>query len=445
MFRGTLPPDAVSMVADIVKAWDVDEIFVGCSGNLTIERAMHSIGIKNIRANDVTIYSCALGRYFAGEDLGLSLREDIDERYRFMQARFADRDEQMATVMMISKYAQIMYKSAAYYEQMRRSVADQWNTMIDKTVERLASADFRLTSFYAGDVVDFIDQVPYTAGFVAFPPFFKGDYEKMHENIASLIAWEPPAYELLGGEGIWEVFKKSMAKEHWAFGTMHPKAEFSDHLVGICKTTNRGVPIYIYANRGAKRIVNPSQKIESIQIPRIKTGIDLGDDIKVTRLSMGQFSMLRSQYMNVNIVPGSPNTMWGVVVGGYLIGCFAYSMGDRPVNGIQTPYMYMLSDFPVDGSDYPRLSKLIVYAALSREMKDICEMQYGTRMRGVLTTAFSNKPVSMKYRGIMDLISRKDTDDGRLQLNYGQEFGKWTLREGLDLWKKKHGERRTAP
>jgi hypothetical protein len=125
--------------------------------------------------------------------------------------------------------------------------------------------------------------------------------------------------------------------------------------------------------------------------------------------------------------------------------------GDKPIN-IETPYMYLLSDFPVSKTDYPRLSKLIVYCALSKEMKDFCEQQFGTRMRSILTTAFSKNPVSMKYRGILKLYSRKKLDaegaDGnpdrkeeKFQLNYVAPFGEWTLQEGFDMWKSKHGKR----
>jgi hypothetical protein len=117
--------------------------------------------------------------------------------------------------------------------------------------------------------------------------------------------------------------------------------------------------------------------------------------------------------------------------------------------------MYLLSDFPVAPTDYPRLSKLVLYAALSQESKLLAERIARHRVRSLYTTAFSNKPVSMKYRGLFALANRKEnphwsasaaTDPGayyqqRYQINYEAPMGQWTLAEGLALWKAKHGER----
>lgn len=451
MFRGTLPADAQNIVMEIVKSWGVDTVYVGCSGNLTIERGLYNAGIKNIHSNDVTIYSCAIGNYFAGNNLELNAKEDIPEEYRFMLRRFDTNAEKLATVLLMSKFQVNMYKDVEYYKKQLEEAEKQWDDMIDKTKAKLEKTEFKLASFYAGDVKEFVDFVDDSSGFVSFPPFFSGDYEKMYANIESIIDWVPPEYQLLGEDGVWEIFNKAMTKKHWLFATMHLEPSLEEHLVGVCKTTNRGVPIYLYASSGPNRLVMPSQKIDHVKIPRLYSGMEIGNNISIKRLSMGQFSTLRSEYMNANIVPGSPNTMFGVIVDGMLVGCFAYMRGDKPIN-IETPYMYLLSDFPVSKTDYPRLSKLIVYCALSKEMKDFCEQQFGTRMRSILTTAFSKNPVSMKYRGILKLYSRKKLDaegtDGnpdrkeeKFQLNYVAPFGEWTLQEGFDIWKSKHGKR----
>ena len=451
MFRGTLPADAQNIVMEIVKSWGVDTVYVGCSGNMTIERGLYNAGIKNIHSNDVTIYSCAIGNYFAGDNLELNAKEDIPEEYRFMLKRFGSNAEKLATVLLMSKFQVNMYKDVEYYKKQIEEAEKQWDDMIDKTKAKLEKTEFKLASFYAGDVKKFVDFVDDNSGFVSFPPFFSGDYEKMYANIESIIDWVPPEYELLGEDGVWEIFKKAMTKKHWLFGTMYPEPSLEEHLVGVCKTTNRGVPIYLYASSGPKRLVMPSQKIDHVKIPRLYSGMEIGNNISIKRLSMGQFSTLRSEYMNANIVPGSPNTMFGVIVDGMLVGCFAYMRGDKPMN-IETPYMYLLSDFPVSKTDYPRLSKLIVYCALSKEMKDFCEQQFGTRMRSICTTAFSKNPVSMKYRGILKLYNRKkleaegaggnpDRKEEKFQLNYVAPFGEWTLQEGFDMWKSKHGKR----
>jgi hypothetical protein len=68
------------------------------------------------------------------------------------------------------------------------------------------------------------------------------------------------------------------------------------------------------------------------------------------------------------------------------------------------------------------------------------------RVSAVATTAFSKRPVSMKYRGLFRLTSRQniDADDpmngyaaGGFMLNYLADYGRWTLQEGLAEWKKR--------
>ena len=44
----------------------------------------------------------------------------------------------------------------------------------------------------------------------------------------------------------------------------------------------------------------------------------------------------------------------------------------------------------------------------------------------------------MKYRGLFKLLTRKATDEG-YSLNYWAPAGQWTLKEGFELWKTKHG------
>ena len=81
------------------------------------------------------------------------------------------------------------------------------------------------------------------------------------------------------------------------------------------------------------------------------------------------------------------------------------------------------------------------------------------RVRGIVTTAFTKRPVSMKYRGMFELLNRKENDLAKqawakdidaatnsyyaqpYELNYGSAMGRWTLAEGMAEWKRKHGQR----
>ena len=184
---------------------------------------------------------------------------------------------------------------------------------------------------------------------------------------------------------------------------------------------------------------------------------DIGGTMRIVPLKSENFRALRSQYMNPYIKPGSETASFGVLVDDKLIGVYAFSASPTLSNWdkhIETPTMYLLSDFPIAPTKYKRLAKLVLYAALSRESKLYAERLTNHRIRSLVTTAFTKRPVSMKYRGLFQLLNKKqlpgvdenETDMSKIyynsgyQLNYGAPMGQWTLAEGLELWKKKHSQ-----
>ena len=58
-----------------------------------------------------------------------------------------------------------------------------------------------------------------------------------------------------------------------------------------------------------------------------------------------------------------------------------------------------------------------------------CLMAYD----GIITTAFTKSPVSMKYRGVYELHKR-----GKDFLNYRTDFKDVTLKEVISKWMKKY-------
>ncbi len=83
---------------------------------------------------------------------------------------------------------------------------------------------------------------------------------------------------------------------------------------------------------------------------------------------------------------------------------------------------------------------MILYATLSTELKNIVDKRLVNDHGYIVTTAFSNHPKSMKYRGCYKLHSRKETPEkGRnYMLNYIAETGKWNLKKGYQMWYKRH-------
>lgn len=458
MFHGSLPDKAQRILCEIVRKWDVQDIYIGCSGNFTIERVLHNCVDAKLHSNDVTIYSCLLGRYFTGQPLNAKVRDDYDGPMKFV-SKYMDDDAGIISVMLILSKMTMLFKekSNPYYEKMIRAYISQFDSLYEKTRAKISKIEPFVASLYEGDVCKWVDEVPKDAGFICYPPFFSGDYEKMFAAIERVIEWNPPVYDMINKDRILEMFRKLANRKYFMFGTNDHLEEFADHLVGFAQTTNRGTPIYIYATSDRSIITVPRQSVKPPMIPRLGPEDDIGNTMRITKISSENFHALRSKYMNININPGQESIALAVTVDGKLIGVYALSAAPTLsdiTKYIDTPTIYLLSDFPVAPSKYKRLAKLVLYAALSKESHEIAQAISRKRIYTLNTTAFTRRQVSMKYRGLFRLLNKKQmkgTDENETdiskkyygngyQLNYGAPIGQWTLQEGLKLWKEKHGK-----
>jgi hypothetical protein len=241
----------------------------------------------------------------------------------------------------------------------------------------------------------------------------------------------------MDGDGLDAMLDVMEAQPFWLYGTDHERPGREKQLRGVVQVSNRNVPIYVYSSHGSTRWTGPRQTIEPVKVPRIGPGDAIGEELALGRLSAGQLNALRAQYLDPKIAPAGAQLPLGVFAGGAQLGCFAFNR-EQYGGGAAA---YLLSDFAVAPTDYKRLSKLVLYAALSREAQMLAERTMGRRIREITTTAFSDRPASGKYRGLFKLTRRTETPDAphRYQLQYASPAGRWTLAEALAEWKEKHG------
>jgi len=126
-----------------------------------------------------------------------------------------------------------------------------------------------------------------------------------------------------------------------------------------------------------------------------------------------------------------------VFADGKLFGFLIFNLAK--FGGAKSGAVYMLSDFVVPYSRYARLSKLLLFLVTTTTIKQTLEEKFWNRFKTVYTTAFTDKPVSMKYRGVFDLVKR-----GEGFLNYSAELGTRTIKGALTEWTQKFGKKLTA-
>ena len=437
MFRGSIPAELRSIVAEASQGWTSSDVYVGCSGNFTIERVLQ--GRFALHSNDVQLYSCAVGGYFSGSPLDLSVRDGQREEWGWLDAYLGTPIDTLATVMLSTEMLVGHASENAYLRRMRDGYRRQWPALHARTTERIEGQTLRLESYLPGDVMAFVETVPDDQTFACFPPFFAGDYEAMYASLGEVFTWQPPEYELYEpAEALTTLLERMRTKRHWLLGTRMEQPDLADELLGIVRTTNRGVPIYLYGDSQARRFVRPRQNLEPVLLTRLQPGETLAPPLFLSILTGGQFATLRSQYMNALIEPGEPSLCVAVHSRDRLLGVFAYSTAPSFAQWgayLPMPYIYLLSDFPVAPVTEDRLSKLIVYAAMSSEATLLAERTHNHRVRSIVTTARTRRRQSMKYRGPMRLLNHKDDPKFGNELNYGAAMGKWTLQEAYERWR----------
>lgn len=440
MFHGSIPGPMRQIVHETVRQWpNASGVWVACCGNFTIERSIADLRIP-MHSSDVTIFSSAAGRWLAGEPTRVYPRDATIEAMPWFTDVLDDGVGTVAALMLGTRFLGSWKKAQAGHPFHARNVDSyrrQWEKVHADTVDKITKNRITLASYDAEDVMTWIDKVPEDGTLCSFPPFFAGDYTNMFAPLDAHFEWDPPPFTELGHDDKDVLLERLLDRPQWVVGLHEERPELADHLRGRVQTANRGVPIYVYASGGPTRVVIPQQLTEPVKAPRLGPTADIEGPLRLVPLTSGQFSTLRSQYMSRHIKPGSPALAVAVVCDTGVIGCFAYSPPKY------TPgELYMLSDFPVAPTKWKHLAKLVIAAALSSEAKRLAERSMSMRLTSLLTTAFTQRPASMKYRSIMKLRSRKEdppNSEYRYQLNYAAPLGAWTLEEGLAMWRKRWG------
>jgi hypothetical protein len=453
MFQGSMPLTTIRQVARMARDWDVADIYVGCSGTFKVERTLHDRFAMH--SNDVTLYSCAIGWHLAGVPWRLAVRPEAEAEWGWLGDYMGTSADDLATVLASTTMLQEAMsprRDNRYFTSKRGGYRRQFAAMHAKTLAKLP--DVHLASFYAGDVRDHMAAAPKDTGFVSFPPFFGGGYERMFAGLHHVFDWDPPEYRMFDDADVAGMFAQAREFRHWAIGSHMVLDDYHDDLRAVVRS--HGLPVYLYGDSGARSVVAnrpPPQK--PLLARRLEAGMTIGTSLRVHPVSAVQFQSLRASVMNAHIAPASPHFACMVSVDGLLVGGFAFQWEQVGTtlnmfsDQLPGPTAYLLVDFPVPGTDYTRLAKLVLAAALSTETRNLLERAASRRFRSLKTTAFSKHPVSMKYRGMLQLLDRKPPRSPDAahnhELIYGSLLGRWTLDEGMQAWRDQHSQRQTTP
>jgi hypothetical protein len=458
-FSISISSDLRAVIAELVAPWRCPDIYAPSSGALTIERIVRAHSKARVHGASPDLIAAAAGSYFAKLPFRVALQPQAAERLDFIAPALEEQRSALAAALVVAQFAKALSRDNVFYRRYVEGLRLQWPTLHAKALAKLAADPLTLDSYVLAGVAELLGLLDDDAGVITHAGMWRRDLTR-EALLASIFDWDAPEVaDLTKKEDRDQAIGQITQRDHWILVTNEERADLDYALRSRVQVSARGVASYVYAASGPQRLVRPRQKLAPLLAPRLSAGQELQGELSLALLPTDQFNSLRAAHLASGIRPGAVTSGLAaqnvaVLVGGVIIGAYALSFDPTLCTiadgKLPAPTVYLLSDFAVGPTDYPRLSKLVVMAALSTEAKLLAERKLAQRWRSLVTTAFSQNPVSMKYRGLVELISRAEAQGADFaggkgyKLTYGGPFGGWSLAEALTTWQAKHGERRAT-
>lgn len=448
MFFGTVPNQCIEQILRVIPFSGWRDAYVCCSGTFKIEQALHNRWPElRVHANDVSLWSCAIGQYLIDQPIQLTFHDKL----QFIEDRLAGGApfiERVAAVLVaqeMSRYA----RNNDYCRKHWQFYVDSFSVHLDKACQKLQQLHMKagLRDYFPGDWREHIKHAAENGGGVAaFPPFFRGDYESQYKFIEANITWKPAPYNLynpaeLGKILDWvdELGIDYCILSDQTFDNRKPMMEF---------VAGRKVPHYCYSNTdrsSVRHIFSRPQPFMYVPVDTAKLTRD--SEVKVITAEAKHLNFIKDVYLAKGIIHSTGFANYFVFVGGMLAGGIIYALSKYGATDPETgdtyhasQSLYLLSDVSLTTAN--KLSKLIAMMALSSTLIGPISNRLLTRIQYVVTTARSKNPVSMKYRGLYTLLSRRPSDDpidnGKLILQYGARALPETPQQLYTQWYDRH-------
>lgn len=430
MFIGSLPKKVIQQAMSHIDLSNWIGVHVCCSGSFKIEQAIRSVNTTiPLHSNDVSLISSIVGYAKTGLEVVFNFKNDLDYLNKYLST---DAETQLALIAYAMQLGK--YKSDNQYCNTRRDFLErEIEAIIQSNKERAKKylEQISISSFFCGDFIQHIEAAKDSgSGVMVFAPTYKGGYERLYKVINDNVDWaSEPSYEIYDPKQTHDIIER-LYDENRDF------IFFADQQYDDIKPTmvyeGSNKPIFAYTNSRKSSIRRDSNRARAFKYTAIDTNL-IGEKSKVTAVVATSEAMnfLKDIYLAKGIK--HKNGMFNVLfyVDGMLAGGAIYSL---PQFGDKLRQIYILSDFSL--SRRRKVSKLIAMLATSKQIIDYINKKYFINIERVLTTAFTKKPVSMKYRGIFRLDAKKDGF-----LNYSSEVRDKTLDEIYGEWFRKYGQK----
>ena len=393
-----------SCIFEILNKNNFTNIYVYGSENLEIEKLIYSQTSSSIIGGDVDFYNTQLGNYFSYNSQKVELPKQLKENFNLKDYDALEEKDKVSLLLIYKTYKNLIDGPTIHNRRVFNNIQHNLEELLEKTKEQLNSTALKLSKYVNCDLVEFAQCIT------------KEDILIIDNRTKNNINTE--------------VFKK--INSYLIISTRNILYLKNDLVL-------QAKGLYLYSNLHLRKKMFNNQKKSNCFLSFEVSKEDGIDNIQIKQLSLQQFNSLRKKYLSKRIhYLGTPKVCYGLFSNDKLFGAFGIcnDYRNKAPAEIEQPCIYLMSDFSVS-SKIKLLSKLVLYCVLSSEVKLRAERLINKEVKSIYTNVFTKNKSSNKYRGLFTLINRKILDDMSFNLGYYAEAGRWTLREGLELWKQK--------
>jgi hypothetical protein len=431
MFVGTTPPEIRTLLQDLMKGTKGKDVFIGCSGNFTVDRIMSKMGY-DVHSNDVSLYSKLISDILLETDTELKVvnQELINAFDTWEESKY----KKLIQVMYAIRLAEFTPRKNDYQQSFFDSWIEQSAVYYHNTIEKLEKQafDFSIKSFHFYDFVEFLKQKQGKGVGISFPPTYKAGYEKIFDYVEKSFDYERAHYDMFDPKCGDVVFKELLETDENVIYSDKQWESLEKYETGVVRLGAGKHPVFIYSSieKDSKYYFEREKKQIESKIKILPADYVFTDDtvITVEICAMNDINYFKAFYM-ANKVNYSTGGDLGLV---YMADGKAFGFSGFSKMLSTTDLIFAQSDF-VTNSDSKKLSKLLIMLSLSSEVRMIIARKMLNYYDGIKTTVYTDNAVSMKYRGVYELERR---DKGKLI--YTGKFTKQTLNDIYRSWLKKN-------
>lgn len=442
MFLGVVPKECLEQIVKIMPPDNWSDAYVCCSGTFRLDRCLNqAYPSVRVHSNDVSLFSSVIGGLATGKPVDFRFQGELQFVEDVLGEMGATPTQRAGAVMVAFEMARFCKRNNTYsrrhYEYYQANFAEQLTQAAAKVSAMLEQV--RIEDYFAGDWLKHAETAIEHGGMIfAFPPFWRGGYEKQFAFLDANIGWTSPEYP------VWD--PKDLRKAVQSFQDRRARycvltdQLWDDHEPALLYTKGGRLAHYCYASTDQSSLRRMRGRSAPFKY-RIVDPAALTKDSKVEVVPAKSQAMnfIKDVYLSKSIIHASGEVNYLVFVDGALAGGMIYSQtpNGRAMHGPRVAYL--LSDFAITPKG--RIAKLIAMLSTSAALVRAIDLMHVTRIERLMTTAFSKHPDAMKYRGAFKRTGRKEAKlPGAVwQINYEAAPRPETPQEIYAEWWRKNG------